>query len=452
MLNKIKFNFTIVNTAVLSVILTFIILFMYIFASYTLQQTSDEELMSMAYQAKRFSGISYTVNSSDNPQLKQDFMFFEEKLSSSSIMLRIYDDDIKAIYNNGNFKINKKKLSDIAKSFYSVNSVAKKEINQKDGKYVFFNYKYQDVSVRICTAATTNDNGELEIIIAAKNDDVEKSALTNLLYVMLLTGIVGLGLSVIGGYYIAGRSLIPIKDTMDSQRQFIADASHELRTPIAVVKTNLELVKSNEDNSVGSQMTWINYALGEADRMDKIVGELLLLSKADLKEVPINKEENDIIFLIRDTIEKLEPLANHKEQRIIFDSEEAEIISCVDTVRFTQLMVIIIDNAVKYSNKPGNIVVKVEKIKSNAIITVKDSGMGIKEEDIDKVFTRFYRGDKSRTNREGSGLGLAIARWVVKVHDGKIKLESEEGVGTTIGITIPIVNKDKTKDKEDKEK
>ena len=226
---------------------------------------------------------------------------------------------------------------------------------------------------------------------------------------------------------------------MDNQKQFIADASHELRTPIAVIKTNLELVLSNEEEKVKEQKTWLNYATKEASRMDKIVGDLLFLSRADLNQIPFNFENIDIIYLIKDAIEMTKGLPKANDITMLLTSKYENVYINADKNKITQLIMILLDNSIKYSKGDNKrIIVNVDIKKNDVVIKVTDNGVGISEEDIDKVFTRFYRVDKSRNNTKGSGLGLSIAQWIVKNHNGQISIESTLGEETNIIITMPF--------------
>ena len=354
-------------------------------------------------------------------------------------MVIVFDDDLKKIYSKGKFFVSTGNLKQVALTYFANGRAPKKTVTEKDGIYSFANYKDKNISLRTCTTVSRNEKGELELILTAQETNKESALINSLVFVLVLTIIVGSVLSVIGANIIADRSLIPIKTTMDNQKQFIADASHELRTPIAVIKTNLELVLSNEEEKVKEQKTWLNYATKEASRMDKIVGDLLFLSRADLNQIPFNFENIDIIYLIKDAIEMTKGLPKANDITMLLTSKYENVYINADKNKITQLIMILLDNSIKYSKGDNKrIIVNVDIKKNDVVIKVTDNGVGISEEDIDKVFTRFYRVDKSRNNTKGSGLGLSIAQWIVKNHNGQISIESTLGEETNIIITMPF--------------
>jgi len=447
MINKIKNRLILTNTFVLLITLLMVTGFIYVFSSYSFSNTSDNELINIVYQSKRFS-VSNFKKLENNPSYNQELYYFKEKLNNEKCKLIFFDEDLKPIYSYGKFKVKKTKLAKIAYSYFSDANIAHTEVKEQDGKYVFANYEDNKSSFRSCTTLTTDNDGNIKLILVARNNKDENATLNTLLYILALTVILGVVASLIGGFYTADKALVPIKDNMDNQKQFIADASHELRTPIAVIKTNLELIESNEDETVKSQEVWIDYAKSEIKRMDKMVGDLLTLSKADLNQISFNKKEYDIIHLIKEAIEKIEPIAIKRDIRVYLASPYDKVIADIDEDKFTQLIMILMDNAIKYSDDKTQVMitVKVNNIKNNIVIKVKDQGIGMKFEEINKVFTRFYRIDKARSRKtSGSGLGLPIAKWITENLNGNINIESIEGKGTDVIVTLPLISYEETK-------
>lgn len=439
MLNKIKLGLMTINTIVIVIILAMCTCFMYVVTSYSLNSTVDTDLINMGYQTKRFSDIGYQKEK-DNLQLNQDFTFFEEKLTNSKIMVIVFDSNLKKIYSKGKFSVKTSNLKQVALTYFANGKAPSKTVKEKDGVYSFANYKDKNISLRTCTTVSRDDDGNIELVLTAQETNRESALINSLVVVLVLTILVGTILSLIGAGIIADRSLIPIKSTIESQKQFIADASHELRTPIAVIKTNLELVLSNGEEKVKEQEVWLNYANKEATRMDKIVGDLLFLSRADLNQIPFQFEKIDIIYLIKDTIEMTKQLANANDITMLLTSNYENVYINADKNKITQLMVILLDNSIKYSKDDNKrVVVNVDIKKNDIVIKVTDNGVGISKEDLKRVFTRFYRVDRSRNNTKGSGLGLSIAEWIVHNHNGEISIESEAGKGTTIIITMPFI-------------
>lgn len=441
MINKIKNKLILTNTFVLLIILLFMTGFIYFLSSYSFSESSDNELINMVYQAKRFtkSNFKNTNDLSYNEELK----YFKQQINANKCKIVIFNSNLEQTYTYGEIKVNEDIFPDIAYCYFYDSNDKNIEIKEQDGKYVFTNYSYGNISFRSCTTLMIDDSGNMQLILMAKDNTEQNTNLNIILSALIIAIIVGVIISLLGGYYTADRALVPIKETIDNQKQFIADASHELRTPIAVIKTNLELIQTNEDETVKSQEMWFEYAKSEINRMDKMVGDLLTLTKADLGQIPFHNKENDIVHLIKDAIEKIEPIALKKQIRAYMYCSYDKVIANVDEDKFTQLLMILLDNAVNYSNENTKIIValKVDKIKNNITIKVKDQGIGMKKEEIKKVFTRFYRVDKARSKRKnGSGLGLSIAKWIVTNLNGNINIESVENKGTDVIITLPLIS------------
>lgn len=223
----------------------------------------------------------------------------------------------------------------------------------------------------------------------------------------------------------------------DARREFVANVSHELRTPITVVKSYTEtLMDMREHDETEEHM--LNVINDETDRMTRLIRDLLALSRLDN-----NKEMQKLPFslsaLVNSVCERLTVEASEHEQTIEKNVEDVGNI-LGDKDRLEQVLVNIVGNAVKYTKDGGKIEVSLKKDEDNAYITVKDNGIGIPEEDQGRIFERFYRVDKARSRAMGgTGLGLAIAKEIVDAHGGEIRLESKEGIGTTVVILLPFL-------------
>lgn len=233
-------------------------------------------------------------------------------------------------------------------------------------------------------------------------------------------------------------ALQPVKQAWQKQLDFTADASHELRTPLAVIKTNLEIVMDSPEQTVESQMKWLRNIEVEHTRMTKLVEDLLTLSRADTEEQSLFPS----IFLLDETAQKvidtIQPLCGQKSITLI-QNIESDISFEGDEKRITQLMVILLDNAVQYTKANGNITLALRKTEKEILLTVQDTGAGIAKEDTGKIFERFYRVDQTRQqNPDGSGLGLSIAKWIAEQHHGSISLKSSLGKGTIFSVRLPL--------------
>lgn len=261
-----------------------------------------------------------------------------------------------------------------------------------------------------------------------------KSNLTVDRYVVAI--VVSLVLVFIASYIISKFALKPVKHAWQKQLDFTADASHELRTPLAVIKTNLEIVLDNPNETVESQLKWLKNIEIEHTRMTKLVEDLLTLSRADTGEQSLFTST----FLLDETaqvaINTFQSVCKQKELDLTHNIE-TNIPFSGDEKRISQLIIILLDNAVQYTQPKGKIHFELHK-KENAIeFSVQDTGVGIFEEDTAKIFERFYRVNNTRQqNPDGSGLGLSIARWIVEQHKGKISVDSKLGKGTIFSVVF----------------
>jgi signal transduction histidine kinase len=231
--------------------------------------------------------------------------------------------------------------------------------------------------------------------------------------------------------------MAPIKKSWQRQQDFVADASHELRTPLTVVQLNLELVKGNPEETVASQSKWLDYSLLETQRMSKLVDDLLFLARADSQQLTLEIKQFSLDTALRGVIESFRPLA--ETSGILLESSlDSEITYSGDAFRIKQLLVILLDNALKYTPSGGQVTLGLQNWDTFVEITVSDNGEGIEPEHLAKIFERFYRVDKARSQqKEGTGLGLAIGDWIIQSHHGQVKVSSSPGEGTTFVISLP---------------
>lgn len=279
---------------------------------------------------------------------------------------------------------------------------------------------------------------EVQEVIILTNVDAETALLANLLKVIFAGLIIGTTAIFFAGYYLARRALVPIQAAWDKQQQFVADASHELRTPLTVIQSNAELILRHPEHTVEREGRRVTTILRETMRMNKLVATLLTLARADANQNEMNFTQVNLSEVIEAIAEQFQLLAEHKE--IVFKVAVGNALRLTgDRERLYQLVVILLDNAVKFTNKPGSVELRCYEKSNLLYLEVEDTGCGIPPEDLPHVFDRFFRGDKSRSREAGgTGLGLSIAQWIVDKHGGKIKVESQAGKGTIFYVTLPV--------------
>lgn len=267
----------------------------------------------------------------------------------------------------------------------------------------------------------------------------EREILRRLGTILVSIGLAGLAVVFVSSLFLADRALIPIKQAWERQKNFVADASHELRSPLAVMQTSLELVMGNKDETVESQTKWLENIETENKRMTKLVTDLLLLARADSDQQLMNKGLFPLHKTVREAVASFEPVASKKNIQLELIHED-EIDFFGDENRLKQLTVILIDNAIKYTPSGGHAEISIRKHDSHVELLVTDTGEGIGSEHLDKIFERFYRIDKARSRDSGgTGLGLSIADWIAKEHKGSISVSSTPGKGSAFKVQLPIL-------------
>ena len=253
----------------------------------------------------------------------------------------------------------------------------------------------------------------------------------------IAVGFAALLLVLILSFYVAERALIPIRKSWEEQKNFIADASHELRSPLTVILTNIELVMGNGSETVDSQKRWLSSVKDESLRMSKMVNDMLQLARADANQEVMEKKSFELSKILTNAFDSLEPVA--KGKNLIYEiSVGADGLILGDQRYINQLITILLDNAIKYTEPGGRVKLLLEATPEEYHITVKDSGIGIPSDQVKKVFERFYRVDKARSRAEdGTGLGLAIADWIVNAHHGSIRVDSILGEGSSFIVVLP---------------
>lgn len=274
--------------------------------------------------------------------------------------------------------------------------------------------------------------------IAFADRSHERDSIRSLLLSALLVGAGGLFAFFLISLYLARWALRPVERAWEQQRQFVADASHELKTPLTVILANIGILLSHRESTIEQQLKWVEYTGTEATRMKQLVDDLLFLAKSDARRIPPPQTPVDLSNIAWSSLLPYESVAF--EQGVTLNSSIAPNLFILgDSGRLQQLIVILLDNACKYAGEHGIVTLTLEQVQSKARLTVNNTGALIPMDQLEQIFERFYRLDQSRARKtEGYGLGLSIAKTIVEAHGGKISAVSSAGAGTSFIVTLPL--------------
>jgi heavy metal sensor kinase len=326
-------------------------------------------------------------------------------------------------------------------------------------------------------------------------EEVE-DALNTLLIILIITVPLALMVAILGGQFLAHKALKPVDNITQTARmitsqnlnkridppkvndeisrlietfnemisrldqsfrqikQFSSDASHELKTPLTILKGEVEVMLRKERTPQEYQQT-LKSNLEEVNRMSQIVEDLLLLSKADIGEIRLSKEDINLTEILTEVAAQMDMLARSRRLHLFTSNHHQEIHIFGDALRMRELLINLIENGIKYTEEGGSIHITLQKEYPPPVrnlsdwgegerekfvkIIVTDTGIGIAKEDQERIFNRFFRVDKARSREQGgSGLGLSICKWIVEAHQGEIKVESELGKGSSFIVKLPL--------------
>jgi signal transduction histidine kinase len=257
-----------------------------------------------------------------------------------------------------------------------------------------------------------------------------------LLLAFILAALAALAAVGFGGWLVARRSTEPIRDSLQRMREFMADAAHELRTPVAVVEGHSE-VALRRPRTTAEYAEVLTSIHAEATRLGGILENLLTIARADAQAWPVHLESLFLDDLLVDVTANAQVVAEAKRVTVdLVALDELPVRGDPDLLR--QLVMILLDNAVKFSPDGAQVVVAARRQNREAQFTVEDHGPGIDPEILPHVFDRFYRGDRARSRATGAGLGLSIANWIAEVHGATITIDTQPAKGTRLTVTFPL--------------
>lgn len=244
---------------------------------------------------------------------------------------------------------------------------------------------------------------------------------------------------ILKGYVILFQDITEREHLDNMRKEFVANVSHELKTPITTIKSYSETLLEGALEEPELAKSFLQVILKEADRMTSLIRDLLQLSHIDFNKMTWNFEYTDIHSLLVDAIEKMKLFYEEKQQSVHLKSPESLFLIWADRSKLEQVVINILSNAIKYTPKLGTVDISLNLVDNTVFISIEDTGMGIPEEDLAHIFERFYRVDKGRSRDQGgTGLGLSIAKNIIEAHNGKIEVVSKPDQGTCFTITLPV--------------
>lgn len=369
-----------------------------------------------------FQNITY--NTIDN-ELKEEYEYISLQINRSSYLnpIALKDPrDLVYIYKNN-------RLIYYTKSDYFEQYAPEDETNKTNVYFTYEkgNYTFRELSI------TINDV-KIRVI---RNIDSQLSSLRQLLFVIGIGILISIIITYFVALYLTKKALSPIENAWYTQAKFIQDASHELRTPITIVSSKLQSLLTVPNNTISDEIEIIADAMNETRRLNKMIKDLLSLSKEDAV-IKLNLEDINMVELIEEIYRDYIDIANIQNKTLTYENNLINPFVKSDKNKLKQLLLIFIDNAFKYTDVNESISFKLDEKDNKVICTIIDTGIGIKESDLKHIFDRFFRSDNVRNKDiDGSGIGLSIAKMISINLNCKIKPYSVLNEGSKFEIIIP---------------
>lgn len=257
----------------------------------------------------------------------------------------------------------------------------------------------------------------------------------------ILTGVLSMLGAMVAFFFISlffsRWALRPVETAWEQQRRFVADASHELKTPLTVIMANNSILMGHRNETIQSQMKWVENTSLESSRMRRLLDQMLFLAKSDSTEASGSHTPVNLVDLVMSVTLSFESLAFDRKLSLQYDLPDDDIFLSGDRAQLQQLLSILLDNAVKYADADSEIFIKLRNEAGRALLSVNNRGVPLLPEVQAHLFDRFYRADTARSS-EGYGLGLSIAQSITTAHSGSINVDSDSTQGTTFHLSFPM--------------
>jgi signal transduction histidine kinase len=293
----------------------------------------------------------------------------------------------------------------------------------------------EDRTLRLHAVRFSLASGQ-HLVAVAVADQVElEDKYADLIAAFVGIAFVALFLVAAGGFLLVRQSTAPIERSIEFMRRFMADAAHELRTPITILRSRAEIALQ-QPREAATYVATLRGVEAEARRLGGIVDSLLVLARADAGERQIEKQPIFLDDIAVDAAAAAEAVARQKNVTLTVDEFEEAPISG-DPTLIRQLLMIVLDNAVKFTDAGGHVRVRVSMLEKAPTFVVEDTGIGISPHELGLVYRRFFRGETARSRTDGAGLGLSIASWIAEEHGADISIASQPGKGTKVVVSFP---------------
>jgi signal transduction histidine kinase len=264
-----------------------------------------------------------------------------------------------------------------------------------------------------------------------------RQAIAQTIAIFLLTGVAGLVLAAFGSVFLAQRAMRPIRQAFDRQRRFIADASHELRTPVAVVRARAESLARTAASRPTDEKAELLQLQRDAEELSRLLTDLLDLARLDAGQQELPLEPVALVDVIEEIAAQFKPLAD--QERVELSARAQPVWARAHLARLRQVLRALVDNALKHTPAGGHVDIEADAHGHWALVRVADTGEGIPEQELPRLGTPFYRVEEAPQRATGAGLGLSIASELVRLMRGEMRIESHLGHGTTVTVRLPLV-------------
>ncbi len=433
MFRRLRIQLTLWYIAILALILLMVGSLVYVLVARSLDDEIDDSLRDVNAQAARIvqalpEGERHGRDGDEREhEIDEDFLPLTTSQllgGSGDVFLLVLDPEGRVIANPQNVPTSSLPLA-AARKEADRSGTWQDDVSTSDGP------------VRLLAKPVAGEHGSvLGYVVTGRSLASRNDALERLLFLLLIGSGAGLLLAGLGGLWVAELATRPVSRAFQRQRRFIADASHELRTPIAVIQANAEALLRKARPQDREALADI---AADAQHMGRLVSDLLTLAEADRGTLEVRRAPLDLYDVLASAARAGKHLA--EERGLDFTAEAVHATVAGDADRLRELFLILVDNAVKYTELPGKVSLNAACSDGRVFVTVEDTGIGIPKEHLPRVFERFYRVDKARSRAMGGlGLGLSIARSIAEAHDGTIAITSEPGRGTRVRVALPVVS------------